>query len=319
MGQAFENGGDPAEEAAAWLARLQSDRADASDWLAFEAWLAASPENWAAYDRAERIADEIDALAGPTLASLRARAAKRARTVRAAWALGGLAAAAGLLLWLAVPRAAPPQVFDTGRGQIREIALEDGTRITLNAQSHIEASVDRRARRVTMGEGEAAFTVAHDATRPFLITVGDRTVKVVGTEFDIDNRDRRLSVTVRQGVVEVAPSQGVQGDTVRLVRGGRLVHRLGAPVQKIDTVATPEDAFSWRERRLIYYNASLGEVAADLNRYFPRPLVLDPEAGRLTFSGVIVVADEDAVLHRLEELLPVAADPTAEGVVLRRR
>ena len=41
-------------------------------------------------------------------------------------------------------------------------------------------------------------------------------------------------------------------------------------------------------------------VVADLNRYFPRQVVLDGEAKGLKFSGVLVVADEDAVLRRLE-------------------
>ena len=311
--------GAPAREAAEWMARLQSNRADESDWLGFETWLAASPENGAAYDTLEQVAVELEATADQTLAALRSQRSARVRTAWSAWALGGAAVAAGLLVWLAAPRTAAPQVFDAVRGQIREVTLADGTHVTLNANSHIEVALDRRVRRVAMGEGEAAFDVAKDAQRPFLITVGDRAVKVVGTEFNIGNRDRRLSVTVRRGMVEVSPGKGAQGETVRLVRGGRLVHQVGTAVQRVEVMAAPEDAFSWRNRRLIYDNASLEEVAADLNRYFPRRLLLDREAGRLPFSGVIVVTDEDAVLRRLEELLPVAADRTADTVVLRRR
>jgi len=172
---------------------------------------------------------------------------------------------------------------------------------------------------VTMGDGEAVFDVARDVRRPFLIAVGDRTVKVVGTEFNLAHRDRELDVTVTRGVVEVAPRDGAQGDVVRLVRGRRLTHEVGSPGQKVEVVATPENAFSWRKLRLIYDNAPLEEVVADFNRYFPRQLALDGETKQLRFSGVLVVTDEDAVLRRLEELLPVAVNRSGDTLVLRRR
>jgi len=313
----------PTHEAADWLARLQGDDAGEADWLAFETWLAASPDNWAAYDGLERLSAEIDARAEEVQAALRAPRARRphAPIAYAKWtALGAVAAAAGLLLWMVLP-AAPvrPQVFDTAKGQVREIGLADGTRLALDAVSHVEVALEPHVRRVTMGEGEAAFDVAKDPQRPFLITVGDRTVKVVGTEFNVENRHGRLNITVSRGVVEVAPVEGAGGEIARLERGVRLEHQIGGSAQQVSAVSSPEDAFSWRKLRLIYDNASLEEVVSDLNRYFPRQVSLDGSVKELKFSGVLVVADEDAVLRRLEELLPVAADRSADAVLLRHR
>ena len=53
--------------------------------------------------------------------------------------------------------------------------------------------------------------------------------------------------------------------------------------------------------------------------YNPGQKVFDTVAAALKFTGVLVVADEEAVLRRLEELLPVAADRSANLVVLRHR
>ena len=326
MGSDYANDRSPAHEAADWIARLHGDRADEADWASFETWLAASPENWAAYDRLERLSVEVGEQAGDALEALRTTrpvltpvgVSRRAAWVK--WAVAGVVAvAAALLAWIAIPTPVTSQVFDSAKGQMRQIALADGTHIVLNAASHIEVTLARHERRVTMGDAEASFDVAKDASRPFLITVGDRTVKVVGTEFNVSNRNRRLSVTVTRGVVEVAPGEGApQGEVIKLVRGGRLIHQMGAPGQVIDVMLAPEDAFSWRKLRLIYDNASLEDVVADLNRYFPRPVALDTEAKRLKFSGVLVIADEDAVLRRLEELLPVAADRSADSALLIR-
>ncbi|OYX33391.1 MAG: hypothetical protein B7Y99_07480 [Caulobacterales bacterium 32-69-10] len=315
----------PLEQAADFLARLQGDDASDADLLAFETWLSASPENWAAYDRLELLSSEIDARAAEALEALRApTVAPRSPRPRPArwsrWAVAGaMAAAAAVAAWIWLPGTVAPQVYEADRGQIREVALGEGTRITLNTQSKIEVAMERRARRVVMSEGEAAFDVAQDPRRPFLITVGDRTVTVVGTEFNIANRTGRLSVTVTRGVVEVSPLAGEQGDVVRLVRSQRLLHDVGGAAQRVETVAAPENAFSWKKRRLIYDDASLDQVVADLNRYFPRPVQLEGDAKTLRFSGVLMVADEDAVLRRLEELLPVTVNSSADRVVLRRR
>ena len=357
MGMTRIDDTSPAEAAADWLVRLQADDASEADWMAFETWLAASPENWAAYDKLERLSVEVEARADEVRAALRTDSPSVFdRVARAVWAVAGVAAgaegyvvndqadhvrrigpprgmarattwamagvaaaAAGVALWMFMPGAAPLQVFDAAKGQVREVALADGTHVTLDTGSRIEVRLERHARRVTMGEGQAAFDVAKDANRPFLITVGDRTVKVVGTEFDVLNRDRQLSVTVSRGVVEVAPTDGPRDGAVRLVRGNRLEHMIGSSAQRIDVVARPEDDFAWRKLRLIYDNAPLEQVVADLNRYFPRPVALDADAKALKFSGVLVVADEDAVLGRLGELLPVAADRSASTVVLHRR
>ena len=56
-----------------------------------------------------------------------------------------------------------------------------------------------------MADAEALFDVAHDVRRPFLIGVGDRQVRVVGTEFNLRHRDDQVDLTVRRGIVEVRP------------------------------------------------------------------------------------------------------------------
>ena len=45
--------GRVAEEAARWFACLQGEAATGDDWLAFEHWLQAAPENALAYERLE--------------------------------------------------------------------------------------------------------------------------------------------------------------------------------------------------------------------------------------------------------------------------
>ena len=143
----------------------------------------------------------------------------------------------------------------TAAGQTREIALADGTRIRLNAASRITVSLDRDARRVQMADAEAVFDVAHDAKRPFLISVGDRQVRVVGTEFNLRHRADLVDLTVRRGVVEVRPADAPQAPPTRVTVGQEFVHTAGE-AGSILKVSDSDQAFAWTGGQL--YQPSSG-------------------------------------------------------------
>jgi transmembrane sensor len=162
------------------------------------------------------------------------------------------------------------------------------------------------------------FDVAHDATRPFLIGAGDRTIRVVGTQFDVRRRDGRLAVTVARGAVEVRPADGAAGKAYRLHPGQRLEHVEGAPDALI-SAAEAEDVLAWRTGRLIYRGQPLSEVVADLNQQFPTPIrIEDPGLAAEPISGVLVLDDQAAVIRRLALLVPIRTVRSGAGVVLRR-
>lgn len=337
------------DAAATWLVRLQGQDATGDDWLAFEAWLAAAPAHAKAYDQVERLSLELDADAA---ALRRAPAAEPAPTSHARPSLvaesrarrparrgGGLltrrgwmsAAGGAIAAGLATAIVLQPQldssawlrrptVYDVPAGQTRDLSLADGTQVRLNAASRIAVHLDRTTRRVQMADAEAAFDVTHDPQRPFLIRVGDREVRVVGTQFNLRRRDGRMVLTVRRGVVEVRPFGDPRAIPTRVAVGQQLVHVEGASGSLIRAADTDE-AFGWTTGRLIYRDAPLAEVAADLQRRYARPVrVADAETGRIRFSGVLTLDDEADVLRRLTAFTPVDAHRTADGaIVLRQR
>ena len=61
---------------------------------------------------------------------------------------------------------------------------------------------------------------------------------------------------------------------------------------------------------------AVGDLAGDLNRAFAKPIDVDPAARPMTFTGVLVLDDEDAVVGRLAAFLPIKADRTATRIVL---
>ena len=312
---------DRIADAGAWIARLEA--ADAEDAVAFDAWLEASDANQRAYDQAIAVCEAYDAAAPQVLAGLATLARQRAQAQqRAMLVVGGLAAACAVAAvsvgWLELSRPPPPRAYATGVGERTRVRLADGSTIDLDAGTELTVALGHDARRVTLRRGEAIFDVAHDAARPFLVAAGDRSIRVVGTRFDVRRRDGEVAVTVARGLVEVGPAGEAGGHAYRLHPGQRLAHREGASGVQI-AATDPDEVFAWNEGRLVFRDAPLGAVIAELNLQVRRPIHLeDATLAEARVSGVLVLDDEDAVLRRLALLAPVAPIASGDGVQLRR-
>ncbi|MBT9470823.1 MAG: FecR domain-containing protein [Phenylobacterium sp.] len=338
------NAGGVAEQAARWFVRLQDDASTGDDWLAFEVWLNAAPEHQAAYDALERAwidvedaapvlaratgpAAQADRFSGPAQARRldagppRRESGRRPGPTRRAWGLGAAALAASLAAAVVVVNqwpGVPSETFITPPGQTRQVTLADGSHIWLNAASRLDVRLDRRARRVDLADGEAVFDVTHDPNRPFLISTGQREVRVVGTEFNLRQRNGDFDLTVRRGVVEVRPAGDAVASPTRVAAGHRLVAHRGSPAALSET--PPEAAFAWTQGQLVYVDAPLSEIAADLSRSLGSTVrVADVATGQIRFSGTLTLEGRDAVLRRLEAFAPVRADRAGDVIVLRRR
>jgi transmembrane sensor len=323
--------GGVAEEAARWFARLQGEAATREDWLAFERWLQAAPAHAKAYEQLEGLWVDLDyapvskGLGGRPLLAARRRAPQRVfsrASGRRIWIGAAAAIAASLAVAVGVglqPRAPAVQTFETAAGQTRDLTLADGTHVRLNAASKITVRFDRDARRVEMADAEAVFDVTHDPRRPFLIGVGDRQVRVVGTQFNLRHRDDLLDLTVSRGTVEVRPADTPRAAPTRVTVGQEFTHTAGQPGQLLK-VADADASFAWTNGQLIYRDQPLSDVAADLSRRFTTPVrIADARTAALRFSGVLVTDNEPDVLRRLQAYAPVRIERTSDAIILHRR
>jgi transmembrane sensor len=307
------------KQAADWVARLGGQPGE-TDWLAFEAWLGGGDQRRAAYDQALALSLAVEDHAtilsdrlGDHLAGLADRPAPRRNA--SLWG-GGLVAVAAVAVTFAAlhPRLDPKAtVYATAKGEHRDIVLADGTRIALSTDTRLSVTMQNDRRELTLASGEAAFQVVHDPRRPFLVHVGDRVLRDIGTEFDAARHDGLISVTVREGVVALERPEDSQR-RLTLSAGSHAEHREGS--QEVSVMAAnADDAFSWRAGRLIYRNRPLAEVVADLDRYGDDQIKAVGPAANLRFTGVLTIDNQSAMVQRLAGLLPVAAS-SKDGVIL---
>ena len=91
----------------------------------------------------------------------------------------------GVALWLLLPnQQGEAFLAQTAEQETQNLTLSDGSEIMLNPSSSLAYAADfGKKTREVLFEGEAKFSVAKDAERPFIIRVGDYSVTVLGTEF----------------------------------------------------------------------------------------------------------------------------------------
>lgn len=309
-----------AARAAAWVVRLRADDVSIEDMEAAAVWLEADAAHRAVFDEAEALWTALDHT--PAAAPVIDLAARRARRtwpgVRWPVAAPAIAAAVAAALLLApLLRSVPVQTYRTAPGEIRVVTLDDGSRLQINGGSTLSVRMERGRRLVRMEQAEAAFDVAHDPNRPFLVEVGESEVRVVGTAFNIRRSGGDTRVSVLRGVVEVSDLEA-SARKVRLTVGQQ-VERDDAADHMAVASTDPATTAAWTQGRRVYDDRPLSEVAADLSRAFATPVSVAPDAAGLRFSGVLVFDDEQAVLNRLEGFLPIRAAREGAGVRLERR
>jgi transmembrane sensor len=164
------------------------------------------------------------------------------------------------------------------------------------------------ARFASLDRGEAAFTVAHDPAAPFEVRAGDVTLRDVGTIFNVIRIGPDTEAAVADGAVLVDPD----GDAIRL-GAGRMIYVSGTGAGVIGKV-DPSAVGAWRKDRLVYQNASMSRIAADLSRNVGALVTVAPELTREHFSGVILLDDDRPRLFaRIGALLDVDAVHDGNG------
>lgn len=278
-----------ADEATDWAARIDRGPLDADAQRALDGWVAADERNRGMLLRAQAMlcmVDEADETLA-TRADSPAPSATPDRPLRRWWWRGGLpfaAAAAGVaaLITLQPERAR----YTTETGEIRRVAMDDGSRAIINTDTHVDTEIDRGERLVAIDRGEAWFDVAKDADRPFIVSAGPIRVRATGTAFAVRRDADAATVTVTEGAVEIwnvaspdraVPARAGQSTTVAFAP---------APGVRPRVIMARESALAWRDGDIVLEGMTLDQAVAEFNRYNLRQIRLaTPHIGKIQMLG----------------------------------
>lgn len=298
-----------AREAAAWLIARRSEGLTSSEQQLLTHWLGEDEAHQRVFESADRAWQSFEGSPDDEiLAAMRARAlAPRPRTF-AMWQSVAAAAAVLVLLAGAVLYLSPalnpwgtrsseaslasnsPVRYVSRVGQVRDIALPDGSTMILDADSEVALRFDTAGRAVQLQKGRAFFTVMPDSARPFAVTVATRRVVAVGTRFDVDLVDNGLIVTLLDGHLKIV-AEDSPAAPVMLEPGQQFSGRGGTWAIRTIGAAT-ENEVSWRVGLIHFDDQRLSEAAAVMNRYSQEKIVIsDPAVADMRVSGQFRAGD----------------------------
>lgn len=205
------------------------------------------------------------------------------------------------------------ETFVTERAEVRDIQLADGSTLKLSPQTAVEVTLGDRARRLRLVRGEALFTVAHDASRPFIVGVGDSKVQAIGTVFNIRRIGVETEVTVIEGRIAVTivgnqPGQQSRrelgaGERVRFGLVPRSEVAVASSTQRAADVANVEAATDWTRRELSFDGEPLSAVIAEMNRYGRDDIILlEPSLADIPVYGILHGGDVDGLMGIISEI-----------------
>ncbi len=191
------------------------------------------------------------------------------------------------------------QRFRTGMGQTTTVTLPEGSVVTLDSETEIQLRETSTERRVDLVGGRAFFRVAPDPSRPFIVNAGGKSVRAIGTAFEVSFEHGNMVVTLAEGKVRVEEKAVGSGGGTDMVPGGQLV--IGADhgwtLRRVDVAKET----SWIEGRLIFMRDPLSDAVAEMNRYATRKLVFkDGKIPEKQVVGVFKAGDVDGFVKAME-------------------
>ena len=341
-----------AEQAAEWFVKNGEGPLPAADAAALAAWLKTSPVHVEEFLGVSAIArdlaaartdpeysleailararnDMADEAATPVAGAARARPSQR-------WLLAAvLASVAAVAVGLFVtwgrpgPRATRGDMaalhLETRHGEQLTRRLADQSVLHLDTDSAVTIRYDKTTRRVTLDQGQAAFEVTHDPDRAFRVVAGVAEVVDIGTTFNVRLEQGSTVVTVVEGRVTVGPSSAGgtnpnrSNATLVALAANQQLRVLPGEWPAVPLAADGQHATSWLRREIAFDHEPLERVAAEYNRYAPKPIeIATPALRSLQVTGVFATDDTEAFIAFLRSLKGVRVEVTATVVRVSR-
>lgn len=319
-----------AEEAAAWMLRLESDQPGAAERGQFVDWLRESPLHVAEMLRIGAVHGLLtdfqgwkeltaaDPAPSSTVVSLPMRetgargAISPARHPQRKY-LGLLAAAVAFMaitVVLLLDRSSDH--IRTLGSEHREIKLADGSLMEVAPDSELHLRLGRKERLVVLDHGEALFHVAKDAARPFVVRAGQTDVRAVGTAFSVGRNAAAVVVTVAEGKVTVSNNSvprtpaGASTTSISLGADEQVAIAVDGTPAAVHPVRSQTE-LGWARGLLIFSDDTVADIVQRFNASNRLQIrLLDQALAARQVSGVFDTSDPQSFVAFLEN----AADVT---------
>lgn len=225
-------------------------------------------------------------------------------------------AAVSALIFFTISSFFPSDIsHQTAFAEMQNIALPDGSEVVLNANSSLKYSPswkDKEVREVWL-EGEGHFSIISAKKRsnkPFIVHTSQGDIKVTGTVFNANTRDRGLRVLLTEGIVELL----LDDQTAVQIQEGELVsyqNELKRGFPKNTAVFT-----SWTQKKLVFDETPLSHSINFIEEHYGYEVQLNnKELLDQKLTGTLPNPNLDVLLKAIENAFGVKVKRTKESIL----
>jgi ferric-dicitrate binding protein FerR (iron transport regulator) len=179
-------------------------------------------------------------------------------------------------------------------GALNSFTLPDNSEVVLNSGSEIEyRKWNWSNNRALELNGEAYFKVAKG--QKFEVNTSLGKVTVLGTQFNVKQRDNRFDVTCYEGKVKVT-----YGDTETIITKG-----MSVAFEDGKSIAMPEhlaQSPEWLNNEMVFYQEDLKSILSEFERHFNVTLTMKSNDNSQLFTGTIPSENLEIALEILSTI-----------------
>jgi len=292
------------EHAQYWVARLVAKDISASELDTLEAWIAADARHARAFSCERALWQDLGAVADALPAPAPTRPIIRTMPIAITRRRLMHAAPAALAASLALAFFGPSLMIDlradhrTATGEVRSIALPDGTTAMLDSGSAISVAFDGDRRTVHLLAGRAWFDVHHEG-RPFMVEALDGETRDIGTGFEVRRDGGAVEVGVTNGMVQVRAPGRSDGPTLR---AGERVRYTADGMATLPAEPATQLAM-WRRGELSIEQQPVRSAIAEIARYRSAPVwMIGDFSASEPVSGLFLIQRPDEALETIVKM-----------------
>ena len=209
-----------------------------------------------------------------------------------------------------LPTATDQTIINTGLAEYNSVQLPDGSTVHLNAVSNVSFSKKawKESRELNLN-GEAFFEVKRGSN--FTVNTELGTVQVLGTSFNVRERNGQLIVACKTGKVRV--TDAASGKFVDITPGKFVVAENG-DLSEVEEINTNRVA-SWMKNEFDFESLAIQEVFSELERQYDITITSDYSENELkeTFTATLPTDDLKSAVETIEAIKRVKAEYSEDG------
>ena len=191
---------------------------------------------------------------------------------------------------------------ETGRGKSRQLVLNDGTTVWLNAESALlyPKQFSGSQRRVQL-KGEAYFEVKHNASCPFVVEAASLVATDLGTAFDVKAYPGKSTQLILVSGKVAVQKKGEEAQSVVMKPNQMLTLEAGKmQISSVDTYPL----IQWKNGKFYFHHISVLEAMKEIGRWYGVKVVFE---NKTCLNTQIHFVEErntpvDEIVERLNEI-----------------